>query len=90
MAFITKYSEEHKSIRKILKKNWGILTQDPYLKKELADSPKVIFRKNRTLQNILAASCPKRKRKNTTQNLIPSFPLGAYKCRKNICKCCHI
>ncbi|XP_063805763.1 uncharacterized protein LOC134984051 [Pseudophryne corroboree] len=56
VAFISTFNNCHLEIRNIISKNYGILRQDSQLSSILHPKPKFIFRKNRSLKNLLAPS----------------------------------
>lgn len=64
ISFCTQYNEEAGKIKKILDKHWSILMEDPVLREHLPTKPTIIYKKPRTIRNIVA---PTRLKQNTTK-----------------------
>lgn len=58
LPFVTRYTDNAKGIQHILKKKWKILENDPHLKEDTGRNPVMLYRKSRTLKDILAPSYP--------------------------------
>lgn len=95
-AFVTTYNHEHRYIKNILIKHWHVLTNDPHLNSLIPAAPHMIFRRAKTLKNILAPSMLKNK-KNNEIDKIPGMKMnsiqlertsGNYRCKNKRCKCC--
>lgn len=54
--FITTYSKDQKIVRNIIKKYWHIHRGNPYLKDNITKQPRIVFRRAKTLKNVLAPS----------------------------------
>lgn len=83
--FITGYSCQHFSIKKILYKHWHIIKNDPLLGPLLPDRPQVVFRGAPSIKSrVVSAVCdPPINKPMFFQHLI-----GYYKCRN--CEVCSI
>lgn len=64
-AFITTYNHNQRYIRQTLNKHWNVLKNDPYLKELISTKSHLIFRRSRTLKNVLAPSRIDKKRITT-------------------------
>lgn len=53
---ITEYSEDTGEIRKAFRRNWHILKSDPIIGEDLPKSPLLMFRRARTLRDVLVQS----------------------------------
>lgn len=71
-AFITGYNHDHRLIKQIMSKHWYVLKNDSYLEQVISDKPCIIYRRAKTLKNVLA----------------PSHMRRSYKCKHKRCKCC--
>lgn len=90
-AFITGYNSNHKTIKNIISKYWFILKNYPHLEKIMADRPCVIYRRARTLKNVLAPSRLKKTRTDKINHSCGTVPrIGSFRCNKERCKCCSI
>lgn len=88
-AFITNYSEDHNFIRQIMTKYWYILKKDPFLEKTLSNKPCIIYRRAKSLKNVLAPSQIKLGNKNNEMvHTMNSIACGSFKCKHIKCKCC--
>lgn len=91
-TFVTTYNHEHRHIKNILAKHWHILKNDPHLDSLIPTAPRMIFRRAKTLKNILAPSMLKTKNKmfnncpDTTTHI--DQIRGNYRCKNKRCKCC--
>lgn len=80
---ILTYTNEHESIRKILQKNWSILTNDTTLKQLVPSRPLITFRKAGSIhENIVQSEFKGKFRKD------PCKDLGTFPCGR--CSACHV
>lgn len=85
-AFITGYSQIHRWINQIMTKHWHIFKKDPHLEKVISDRPCIIYRRARTLKNVLVPSYLRKHNKDSKQNSINNLQKkGSFKCRHEKC-----
>ena len=85
VPFVTTFSTQHFSVKKLLKKHWHILKNDPILGPVLPDNPQVIFKGGSALRHKLAPNVLEPPVIKTT--FLNSFT-GFYQCRK--CRVCSL
>lgn len=85
--FITTYNHSHSAINNILKQHWPILKNDPLLKTKIPDIPRLTFRREKSVKNILAPS-ELRKPNNNTNTSSQGRRNGIFRCYHPKCKCC--
>lgn len=83
--FVTRYSQQHFSIKKLIYKHWHIIKNDHVLNSVLPDKPKVVFRGAPPNKQLVAPTVcdPSIYKPMFFQNLV-----GFYKCNK--CALCYI
>lgn len=89
LLFVTRYTDNARDSQYILKKNWKILENDTNLKEDIGLNPVVIYKRSRTLKEILALSYPNLNRDKTKKIDNEGKKVrGAYKCGHRNSKCC--
>ena len=83
-VFVVTYNPALPSVSKILKKHWGVMVKDPYLKKVFPSPPMVAYRRPKNLRNFLIKAKippnpPQREKR---------CPPGMKKCNGNLCETC--
>lgn len=85
LPFITTYSMQSRTIKKLIQRHWHLLSNDQVLKDLLPDKPQVVFKGASSLGNKIAPSIqdPPREHRHFFQNLT-----GYYQCKK--CQVCSL
>ena len=83
-VFVVSYNPALPSVSKILKKHWGVMVKDPYLKKVFPAPPMVAYRRPKNLRDkLIKAKVPPTPPKREKR-----CPPGMKSCNENLCETC--
>ncbi|OCT98704.1 hypothetical protein XELAEV_18010935mg, partial [Xenopus laevis] len=87
IQFITTYNNSNKELETIIQRHWHILLKDKDLQEHLSANPRIIYKKPRTIKQILVPSClPPTKQKQLSDPFNTGISNGFFACRT--CKGC--
>ncbi|OCT97713.1 hypothetical protein XELAEV_18009942mg [Xenopus laevis] len=87
IQFITTYNNSNKELETIIQRHWHILLKDKDLHDHLSANPRIIYKKPRTIKQMLVPSCfPSKKQKQTSDPFNTGVSNGFFACRT--CKGC--